>query len=575
MSQPPDCHVPGDSLDDPPPPVREASVSRSDLPAVVAVAFFLVALSCVPYVAGHLFTPPDRVFGGFVLDEIDANTYLAFMQQGARGQWMATLLYTPEDHPAILLYGFYLALGHLAAWLQLPLIVVYQIARGLSGLLLLVALYFFQKLFIRSRRGRWIGFLLAAIGSGVGWLVVLAAGCVAPGGVSPIDFWLMETYVFSTLLLFPHSTLAMALLMAMLAGLVICFTRRNGDDSTWRAWLAALLCGLLLTWLNPFALAAGGVALVGYWLSLWMVRRRVPWREAAALAALALLLAPGVVVLYPLQFDVHPVWRSFVAQNILPSPPVWYYVAGYGIIFLVALPGACHVLNKRDERQVLLVAWPAIVLLASYVPVSGQRRLVFGAVIPFAVLAAIGLQEVILPAVQHSRLAGRLESRGYDSGRLAGLAIALIVAFASLSNLVLLFGGSLAAASGQSDLSQPVAVEEAIAWLGERSRRDAVILSSFRVGNIIPARIWRRVVWGHWAETAFYEQKQADITAFFAADTPDSARQAILGRHGVTYLLYGPAERAMGAFDPAQAGYLEEVYRTGEVVVYRVVLGGE
>ena len=327
--------------------------SANELTMVVLVAVIVVAASCLPYLAGYLFTPPDRVFGGFVLDEIDSNTYLALMQQGARGQWTATLLYTPEDHPPIVLYVFYLALGHLAAWLGLPLILVYHAARVLCGFLLLVSLYLFGALFIQSRRGRRMAFLLAAVGSGIGWLVALAAASVAPGGVSPIDFWLMETYVFFTLLLFPHSALAMALLMGMLGSLAVGFAGGAGP----RAWLAALVCGLLVALLNPYVLVASGAILAGYWLSLWLARRRFPWREAAVLVALGGLLAPAVA-LYALQFNAHPVWLSFLGQNIMPSPTMWYYVGGYGILFALALPGAWRVLRGRNERQTLLVAWP-------------------------------------------------------------------------------------------------------------------------------------------------------------------------------------------------------------------------
>jgi len=273
---------------------------------------------------------------------------------------------------------------------------------------------------------------------------------------------------------------------------------------------------------------------------------------------------------YALQFNSHPVWRSFLAQDVVPSPPVWYYVAGYGLIFLLALPGAWHVLRQREERQLLPVAWPVMALLAVYVPVSGQRRMIFGAVIPLSALAAIGLEGIILPEIRRSWPAGWLSARGYSRQRLGRVITVLIVALASISNLFLVASSTLSATLGHPAVTQSVAVEEAIAWLGEHSRSDDVILSSYRVGNIIPARIGRRVVWGHWDETAFYAEKKADVTAFFAAGIPDAERQAILRRYGVDYVLYGPAEQTLGEFEPSGSNYLEEVYRDREVVIYYV-----
>ena len=57
-------------------------VTSRELLWVVIVAVIILAVSCMPYVVGYLATPPDRVFGGFLLDELDSNAYLAKMQQG-------------------------------------------------------------------------------------------------------------------------------------------------------------------------------------------------------------------------------------------------------------------------------------------------------------------------------------------------------------------------------------------------------------------------------------------------------------------------------------------------------------
>jgi hypothetical protein len=409
--------------------------------------------------------------------------------------------------------------------------------------------------------------LLAATGSGVGWLIAAIAGNLALGGISPIDFWLMEAYVFFTLFLFPQSALAMALLMGVLGGITGYFERLGG----WRPFLLALACGLALALLNPYVLVVAGAVLAGFWLLVWLARRRFPWREGLALGALGLMLAPPLVY-YALQFYSHPVWRSFLDQDVVPSPPIWYYAAGYGLIFLLALPGAWHVLKGRVERQLLLVAWPVMALLAVYVPLSGQRRMIFGAVIPLSALAAVGLEDSVLPWIQRSRLAAWLAARHYSRERLGRVLAVLVIALASVSNLFLVASSTLSATLGHPDVTQPAAVEGAIAWLGEYSAPDAVILSSYRVGNIIPARIGRRVVWGHWDETAFFDEKKADVTAFFEVATPGPERRAVLRRYGVDYVFYGPAEQGLGGFELSAQSYLSEVYRNQGVVVYQVGL---
>jgi hypothetical protein len=376
----------------------------------------------------------------------------------------------------------------------------------------------------------------------------------------------MEAYVFFTLFLFPQSALAMALLMGTLGGMVKFFERDGG----WWPWLFALGCGLALALLNPYVLVVAGVVLGGYWLAIWISRRRLPWREAVALAALAVLLVPPMAY-YALQFNSHPVWLSFLSQDIVPSPPAWYYMAGYGLVFLLALPGAWHVLRQRNERQLMLIIWPAVILLVSYLPFSGQRRMIFGGVIPLAALAAIGLMIIVVPWFQRSWLGSKLAAQGYSQARLGGVVVALCVALASISNLLLVAGSTLSATSGAPHLTQPAAVEEAIAWLGQYSALDDVILSSYQVGNIIPGRIGRRVVWGHWDETAFFDQKKSDVTAFFDGATSDEERQALLRRYGVDYVFYGPAERELGNFELLAVSYLKPIFSTNQVTIYQVM----
>jgi hypothetical protein len=396
------------------------------------------------------------------------------------------------------------------------------------------------------------------------------AGKTSMGGVSPLDFWLMEAYVFFTLFLFPQSTLAMALLVGVLAGPVLFFEHNWG----WQPWTFALVCGLALALLNPYVLVVAGVVLGGYWLAVWITRRRWPWREALALAALGVLLAPPMAY-YALQFNSHPVWRSFLAQDIVPSPSAWYYLAAYGLIFLLALPGAWGVLRRRDERQLMLVVWPIVSLSVSYLPFSGQRRMIFGGIIPLAALAALGLVTTIVPWMQRTRLGAGLAALGYSQDRLRGVLIALSIALSTPSNLLLVAGTTLSAASAAPEITQPAAVEEAIAWLGQHSARDDVILSSYQVGNVVPARIGRRVVWGHWDETAFFDEKKRDVIAFFDGDTLNAERRAILRRYDVDYLIYGPAERNLGDFDLESVHYLKASFSGDGVAVYQVVADWE
>ena len=64
------------------------------------------------------------------------------------------------------------------------------------------------------------------------------------------------------------------------------------------------------------------------------------------------------------------------------------------------------------------------------------------------------------------------------------------------------------------------------------------------------------------------------MARFFAADTPDDVRRAVLREWQVAWLFHGPGERTLGDFDPTAAPWLVPVFRTGGVAVYRVALEG-
>ncbi|MGQ9626708.1 MAG: hypothetical protein ACUVV0_07370 [Anaerolineae bacterium] len=542
------------------------SVSRVELLKVSALAGMILALSCLPYLLGYLLAPDGLVFGGFLpFDREDANTYLAVMQQGARGSWRFHLLYTPEEHEGAYIYFFYLALGHLSTALGIPLLLAYQVARVLGGFALLVSAYFFIAYFVRLRVVRWWAFVLVCFSSGLGWLIALAYGSPELGGVSPIDFWLMDAYTFFTLLLFPHFCLAMVMLYWIFIFALEFFRRKSLS-----AWAGMGGSALILALVNPYVLLIAGAVLGVYWAVALGLRRAFPLAEAGALAGLGFILAP-LLTWYWNGINSDPVMRAFSEQDVVPSPSPFHYMAGYGLVFLLALGGAICIIRRRREKELFLIVWLLVVAVGLYMPFRLQRRMITGLHVPLCTLAALGLFRYVLPAVRRSRVALRLEKNiSYQRRRLRFLALNLIVMLTFISNIYLLLWAVIYIATGHPAIYHYAAEAEAIDWLKGNSRPEETVLSSYAVGNYIPARVGHRVVWGHWNETINVGEKRMAALAFFHAGTDDEARLEILRLYGVVYLFYGPREREMGDFKPEGKPYLAKVFSNGEVTIYRV-----
>jgi hypothetical protein len=531
----------------------------------LAVSLIALAFSSLPYAAGFLTSSPDVTFGGAVVNVEDFNTYLAKMQLGARGEWRTRLLFTPEPHRGIFLSPYYVALGHVARWTRLSLAATYHLARLVFGMLLLLVVYAFIGLFVRRRAVRRVAFLLAAFSSGLGWLVTLVAPAGA-GSISPIDFWLMDAYVFFSLLTFPHFCLSVTSLLGVFGG-TVGYLRRPRPALLGLIAISALLLALL----HSFIAIVVDVALLAYSGLLWRLRRRVPWQAAWPMSLAGLLPLPLIVYQYT-SVKSNPVFRGFQAQNVTASPPPGYYLLGYGLVLLLALAGAWRAIRRHDERRLFLVVWLVTVAVLVYAPLSLQRRMVEGAHVALCILAADGLVGWLLPAIRRSSLARLAERRlRYPPQRLRSLALNLILALSGLSNVYLVAGLTVAAAARHPLLFHPREQNEALAWLAAHSAPDDTILAGFAAGNYIPARIGHRVFLGHVIETIDYRDKTRLAHDFFAGEMSDDAARRLLRDYGIAYVYIGPGERATGDFDPASKPYLARRFATGNVAVYQVV----
>jgi len=499
----------------------------------------------------------------------DANSYLAKMRQGAGGAWLFHLPYTPEEHPGAFLLLFYLLLGKGAALTGLSMAWTYNLARVACGAILLVAIYVFCARWCAAVAVRRAAFLLAAFGSGFGWLLTLL-GRPAWLGMLALDLILPEAYAFLSLYAPPHIALATACLL--LGALAVHRARRAGAGSL--AAGAALLTAAAL--IGAFYLLVPFAVLGVDWLVTALRQKRPDWRQAGRIALAG--IGPGLLILYNLYvFNSHPVYRGWAAQNDVRSPHPAHYLAAYALVGLLAIGGVVWAARRRQwERLQLPVVWVALAPVLVYLPFAMQRRLIVGAQVPLCLLAALGLIHGLVLPFGRSRLVRRLSAHPRYSRRgMRRLLVAAVVLAATPTNLLLLLGNSLEVSRTAPPIFYSAAEIEVLDWLGANSSSQDTVLCAYETGNRVPARAGNRVVLGLGPETINADQKRREVARFFDADTSHEWRRELLARYNVAYVLIGPPERALGGFDPSAAPYLREAYRaaSGEVVLYRVETG--
>ena len=523
------------------------------LRSLVVVA--VLALASLPFLYAVRAAGPDFVFGGFLLNPQDGNTYLAKMVEGWNGAWRFTLPYTYEPGRGAYLFLFYLFLGHLSRWLHLPLLLVYHAARLASGLILLLVLDRFFQATLPQPGQRFLAFALAALGSGLGWLAL-------PSGAVTSDFWVAEAYPFLSIFATPHFALGLALLLWIL------LQGTAGQPAAWKIWRLAL-ASLALSLLSPFGVVIALVVLGGL-LAIDLLsparalrasslnlaeRTSTAWRRLLSMGGpwLAVLLGGAPFLIYDLWVThVDPQLAAWNAQNLTPSPPGWDLLLSFSPLLLLSLPGARQAWRSDARGQRLLLAWAVLGLLMLYLPFGLQRRFMMGLWVPVVGLGILGL----------SWLAGR-----WRIGVRPLAAVLLVLALPT--NLLVLLAGLHGVQTHDAQLYLTRGEARALQWISQQAPPGALVLASPSMGLFIPAYTGRRVLYGHPFETVEAAAMQQQVLDLFRGGfSPSKNRLAPASAQmpGPRLVFFGPRERALGG-SPPQAGW-QIVYSNAGVTLY-------
>ena len=516
-------------------------------------------LTTWPYLAAYRSAGADHVFGGFLINYQDGNTYLAKMYQGWLGEWRFRLPYTAQAGKGAYLFLFYLLLGHVARIFNLSLILTFHAARLLGSLILLLSLQHFFKRLLPDPSRHTLAFLLAALGSGLGWLAL-------PFGAVTADYWVAEAYPFLSAYTHPHFSIGLALLLWLLLPPHRVSRLRSGWET-----LSYLLASAWLGIMSPFGVVVALMVLCGLlaW-SLWdgqaWLAEEFGFKRVSKIVsharqhwAFRRILQVAVTGVPWLLYDIwatrsDAILAGWNAQNVTPTPPLWDLVLSLSPLLLLALPGAIAAVRGKQKCLYLLVAWAGLGLALLFLPFGLQRRFMMGIYVPLAGLAVPGLE--LLAA---------------GSRRKIVLSATLVLLFVLPTNATVLLAARHGIQTQAPELYLNRDEANAFSWMTRNTPQDALILADARTGLLIPAHTGRRVIYGHPFETVNADQEYRLVQSFFkhppVLDTGE-APEDFLSRRGVDYVFIGPSERALGGA-PVNSK-MEAVFNSGAVTLYRV-----
>ncbi|MEN4013230.1 MAG: hypothetical protein AB1453_14050 [Chloroflexota bacterium] len=496
----------------------------------------ILILIAVPFLAGWYLQGEQHVFGGFILNPIDGNSYLAKMQTGMRGEWQFHLPYTATQGDGAFLFLFYTVLGHFARLMHLDPILIFHAARAFSSMFLVISLSRFLHLSLgevhRSVFNRIL--ILMIFGSGMGWLAAFAGGFT-------MDFWVAEAYPFLSMLANPHFPLGLAILVQYLSDL-----QQEKPGLPWVQGIAGALLAVIL----PFGVVVGGAITLCVLVIRFAVWKKISWR----LPVLFFIPAGGILVYQYLAVLNNPLLAIWNRQNQTPSPPLWDIMISLAPGILLAIIGLYWwAKKKRQENLVVAAAWLIVGVVLAYIPFALQRRFLLGVYVPVAIFAGVGLISLVGQNIRRYR-------------RLFWLVFLPSI----LTNLFILMGGFQAAVQHEQMLFQRLDQRMALGWLNEQACSNrAVVLANPTMGLLIPAHTHCRVIYGHPFETVDATFRVEEINQIFSGNVHDSQLSAFIEKWDVRYILVDSIADRLALNDSARAG-LDMVYENNTVRIFRV-----
>lgn len=517
----------------------------------LTISIFLILLaSTIPYLVGYNAQDEDVRFAHAAFDPQDIAAHHAAMQLGYQGHWKFRLLFSPDPQQGAYVRLLYIFLGHLARWFELSIPLTYQIARLIFGFTACLAVYVLFATIFQHVHYRRLGFLLAVLGSGLGWLMWLIAYKPLPF-IDPIDFWLMDAYLFFGIMVFPHFGAVATLILTM----VITYQYHLKHPSPGKLILIAF-CSLLLQAIQPFAPTLGFLAIGLLFIGHTIYIRGFSIKKFGELILIALIQLPLLIYNYYV-FQNDPVFNVFSSQIFTHSPPLEYYLWGYGLFW----PFVIYVLFKRKTYQqpfiVAMVGWLFTALILAYLPWQFQRRMVFVYAVPLSILLVYNVKEYLNPWFN-------THAPNWLSSRKTSILL-LILPFFMLSNIYLVGGISLYIIQRPDDLFHSAALVEAIEKLEPQASPEDVVLGAPETGKLTAASTGIQVFIANEFETINYVSRRLEIEAFFTGHLPLEDLSA-----NIDWVVYGPYEKEFSQdFKPGKE--LVIAIQNQEVTIYQVI----
>jgi hypothetical protein len=368
-------------------------ISSRLLLACATLAFLFALLAFSPTLYGLTHPPEGFVFLGFA--GTDEYQHLTWIKQALEGKWLFKSPYFLGSRPALFFQPFYLLVGGLVQISGLSAPLVFSLTRLPLSFLFFFSVFATVAYFLKENRLRIAAFILASLGGGLAWLDWSNPN---PDQIKTLfyrSYFLVEANNF----LIGKQDQATMLTGTLLIWSFLFFLK--GLTSAKRGWLAAAgLTAFLLFLIHPFMAITVYSILFIFFLALNWQSSRIPFQfSRRSLSPFFIFTAvsfpPVAYYLFLVRHD--PTFSVWAYHKSTPNKPLLTEIPLlFGFFLLPLFPGIRSALARPSAPRLFLVVWFGGSLLASLLyPYNFAARLMAGVHLPLAILAAIGLEQLI------------------------------------------------------------------------------------------------------------------------------------------------------------------------------------
>ncbi len=488
-----------------------------------------------PNYYAFLKTPAGYDFSGQAswFDPWDINVYVAAIRWGQQGHILLENLYSSELNNGITLYPIYTLTG----WLfrQTQPFLLFHISAIFCGLIFSLTAWLLFKEFLKSTFDNIFALFIFLFGGGFGWQFfnVISSADISVTGFTSISQ-----------LQRPHEAIGVTLYFISLVFFYKALTKK------WYLFnLISLLSLLLLIFFYPYYF-------LSYFLicGLYSLLKFMKTGDKFYLKYILVnfIVAIPLMYLYYLHLQTNPIFGSVFGQH-LDTPDMLRVLLGYGVLIpflLVQLKS-----KQKNEGKLFLNLWFFLSIFLSYLPLGFARYYQRGLYFPLVILAFYG--------INHFK---------YSFPIVKKVSIVIIILFVPIST-VFMFHLRLEEINKNNPwYYQPKEVGMTLDNIPKQLPYSGVVLSSFNMGNYIPAHSNLRVYFGHFIQTNNSEDKLNNLYNFYANNYSEKEALEFLQQSNIKYVWYGIEEKqitkAVSHQDKLKYTFLSEITKIGDNKVF-------